>query len=333
MRLTLSRSRSRPIALDLGSSSIKMLQLDAQGQRITTAVESTAPPEAAASPDQYLEWIEHSMPELLRNSSCTGKNVVVALPSLWTNVQHVQLDPKEAPNASEIAPMMLPPLDEEVLTQVIEIGPVECEGHGRIEFIIFAAPRRLLFKAMDIFNRMRCNVLDLRTQFGAAIAAFDHVHQDPSADRPATLYVDLGTSGIRAAVTNGTRLVQARSISMGTEHDARNMSNLLQADPRALAGVIDELQMMLRHDAAVFPDRSIERMIFLGRGAHADETCRRIVEAVRLPGQRGDPLSPFVRPDDTTSPVCLQRGPRPEWASVAGLAAIRLHAQEHHHAA
>lgn len=328
MYFTLRRSRPGPIAVDLGSGSIKMLQLGAKAQRITVACESTVPLAASASPDQYLDWLEHALPELFQTSMCVGRQVILALPSTWTTVQHLQLSPAEAPNASEIAPMMLPPMDEEALTQIVEVGPVESDGQSRIEFICFATSRRLVFRVMDLLHRLRYNVVDLRTQFGAAIAAFDHVHTGLQMTGSATLYVDIGTGGIRAAVTNGARLVQARCISTGGTSIEHNAAHMLQSSSTMLASVIDELRMMLRHDSVVFPDRHIERVIFLGHGAHFDDTCKQIVESLHLPGQRGDPLAPFVRPDDLTSPVCLKNGPKPEWASVAGLAAPPLQSQE-----
>ena len=135
MYFTLRRSRPGPIAVDLGSGSIKMLQLGAKAQRIMVACESAVPPEASTSPDLYLDWLEHALPELFRTSMCVGRQVILALPSTWTTVQHLQLSPTEAPNASEIAPMMLPPMDEEALTQIVEVGPVESDGQSRIEFI------------------------------------------------------------------------------------------------------------------------------------------------------------------------------------------------------
>ena len=181
---------------------------------------------------------------------------------------------------------------------------------------------------MDLLHRLRYNVVDLRTQFGAAIAAFDHVHAGLPTTDSAALYVDIGTGGIRAAVTNGARLVQARCISTGDTSIEHNAANMLRNSSTMLASVIDELRMMLRHDSVVFPDRHIERVIFLGHGAHFDDTCKQIVESLHLPGQRGDPLAPFVRPDDLTSPICLKNGPKPEWASVAGLAAPPLQSQE-----
>ena len=89
--------------------------------------------------------------------------------------------------------------------------------------------------------------------------------------------------------------------------------------PDLLETIVDELKMAVRYDAGLFPERTIERIVFLGAGARSDRTCHHIVQALQLPGQRGDPLARYACPPGTRCPLNWNGNPRPGWASNAGL--------------
>jgi hypothetical protein len=81
----------------------------------------------------------------------------------------------------------------------------------------------------------------------------------------------------------------------------------------------DELSMCLRYHQGLFPERTINRAIFLGGEARQMWLCRHIVQAMRVPSQLGDPLARMTRePGIQTPGVNLDR-PQPGWAVACGL--------------
>ncbi len=327
LRFIPHRTRHSPIAIDLGGSSIKLLQLGADGCTISAASELPVQAEASHSASSYLGWLEEVLPGFLVDSGATGRRLIAALPSAWTTSQQLQLNAEEASIASEVAAMHLPPMDEQPMTQVLKVGPVPVQGGGEqhTEFICFAFPRRHVFNLVELLHKNHYEILDLRTQFSASIAAF--LSNETGNDPPeATLYVDLGSDGVLASITNGTDLVQARRIAAGLRNPGSD-------DADRLDTIIDELGMALRHDASLFPNRRIERIVFVGGGAHSDHSCRQIVERLHLPGQRGDPLAGLVRPIDPASPLKQDAGPRPNWSAAAGLLSTNTHKEGCRHAA
>ncbi|MBM43486.1 MAG: hypothetical protein CMJ36_00515 [Phycisphaerae bacterium] len=324
LRFIPHRTRHSPIAIDLGGHSVKLLQLGPDRCSITAAAAMPVAPEATLTPSNYLDWLEDVLPGFITDSGATGRRVKVALPSAWTTAQQLQLDAEESAIASEVAPMHLPPMDEQPMTRVLQVGPAAMqEGQGEhTEFICLAFPRRHVFRLVELFHRHHYEVLDLQTQFSASVAPFLHRQSCPSeqSDSPtpeATLFVDLGSGGVLASITNGMNLVQARRIATGERNPDINEDDRLDM-------IIDELGMALRHDASHFPDRRVERIVFIGGGAHSDHACRQIVERLHLPGQRGDPLAALGRPIDPDSPLKQDAGPRPGWSAAAGLVSIPM---------
>ena len=84
--------------------------------------------------------------------------------------------------------------------------------------------------------------------------------------------------------------------------------------------LIDELQLCIRYHHSVFPDRTIEKLVFLGGEARQVETCQKLAQALRIGAQLGDPLSRMAPSDKTKAPTGVNlREPQPGWAVPIGL--------------
>jgi len=86
-----------------------------------------------------------------------------------------------------------------------------------------------------------------------------------------------------------------------------------------LETLVDEISLCLRYHKSLFPQRSISRAIFVGGESRQSWLCRHIVQAVRLPGQAGDPLARLHTNDTATGLLGWADRPRPEWSAAAGL--------------
>jgi Tfp pilus assembly PilM family ATPase len=88
----------------------------------------------------------------------------------------------------------------------------------------------------------------------------------------------------------------------------------------ALDCLLDELQMSVRYHQSTFPDKPIEKLIFLGGESRHVWVCQKIARALRIGAQLGDPIARLVRVNavDETEGVDLQQ-PQPGWAVPMGL--------------
>ncbi|MCC7204644.1 MAG: pilus assembly protein PilM [Phycisphaeraceae bacterium] len=85
--------------------------------------------------------------------------------------------------------------------------------------------------------------------------------------------------------------------------------------------LIDELRLSLRHHQTVYPNRAVEKLVFLGGEANHRQTCQTIAQAVHIGAQLGDPLARLTRAASCKPPVNVDlRRPQPGWAVPLGLA-------------
>lgn len=80
----------------------------------------------------------------------------------------------------------------------------------------------------------------------------------------------------------------------------------------------DELQMCLRYYQSIFPDRPVERLVFVGGEARQVQLCHLIAKTLGLPSQLGDPLARLVRLTRGVEGVDLAQ-PQPGWTVPCGL--------------
>lgn len=84
--------------------------------------------------------------------------------------------------------------------------------------------------------------------------------------------------------------------------------------------IIDELQMSVRHHQSLFPNRPIQKLVFLGGESHHVAMCQRIAQSLRIGAQLGDPLARMVRLNQSgKSSGVDMRQPQPSWAVPMGL--------------
>lgn len=81
----------------------------------------------------------------------------------------------------------------------------------------------------------------------------------------------------------------------------------------------DEISLAVRYHRALFPDKTVQRVIFFGgESVHAD-MCRYIATELRLPARLGDPLAALAKSTAGRTEPKADARPSPAWAVAMGL--------------
>lgn len=222
-----------PIAIDFGSSSVKLLQIGSDHELIAAAA-LDVPEEIRHDQDRLMQFYATEIPKTIRRERFKGRKVVTAVPSGQTFVQHMQV-----PMADGI------PLDDLIKTQLqvemgcspqgivvrsVEVAEVHRDGQARREIICFAASRDTVMRYVDLLKRCRLEPVGMHTETMAMVRAFDHINRRVEDTAITTLFVDFGHSGTRVAVCHGRFIKFARYIPIGGRSFDQVIASTLNCD-------------------------------------------------------------------------------------------------------
>lgn len=394
MRLQLGRPTGRPIAIDLGFSSTRLLQRGgSEDKHIIAADEIPVPDEYGEDQVRRLAHLADELPRVLKEGAFRGKRVMLAMPACSTTIQHMQLDATEIRNPDLAIQTKLHSCEGEQMARWINVTDIHRNGKPQTEIISLAISRDLVMQHVEMLHALKLDIVGVHTQPIMLAASFNHLNRRANDNEQATLYVDLGYGGTTIAITHGMQVVFARRIPVGGWHFDRSISRSLNCDlaaarahrlalttpettrtttghdkagpgasgvamldaairqagghqdrrtgqsPSGTSGsviaasmppssidlselletLVDEISLCIRYHKGLFPQASIGRSIFVGGESRQSWLCRHIVQAIKLPGQAGDPLSRLHTIDDATGLIGWTNRPRPEWSICAGL--------------
>ena len=237
MALSMFTNSVSPIAIDLGASSVKLLQLSTGGERpeIVAAAEMTIPDAMRGNATALFEHYAEQLPKLITKGKFRGKRAVIAIPSAQTFTQHMQLPKAEGMSREEQIKaqlqMTMGASPDGVVVRSIEVGEVGKHGQSRSEVICFAISKRTVMQCIELLKRMRLEVVGVHTETIAMVHAFGHLNRRESDKDVTTLYVDLGWGGTRAAIAHGPKVAFARHIQVAGKHFDQMLMRDLHCQP------------------------------------------------------------------------------------------------------
>ena len=403
-----------PIVVDFGHASLKFLQVTTGASPSIVAVAELPIPEEhrddRAARDR---WVSERIPTILKSRPFKGRRVVFSPYASEMVVQHVQINAAEGVEPFEQAKIQLQSRlgsTGDLVVRTRQVAEVPRDGQLRQEHLCVAIGRDEVMRTVELFRRLRLQVVGVHDAVSCAVRAFDHLHRRDGDEDRRTLYIDLGWSHTRVAIAHGTDTVFGKSIPLGGRQFAgRAAIDELDADLAALLGsnsamrpreaafeansdpsrttspdatfesgddaiedhdsvhpafarlqakraaasspasIVEdrrtgrpaaglgprvdtgsplaageaieslghELAMCIRYYQSTFPEKPIERAIFIGGEARRTDLCQSIARTLRLPAQLGDPLARLGGLDRSGLPA----GPHPGWAVACGLCA------------
>ena len=235
MRFGMFTAQHSPIAVDFGTSSVKVLQIG-MGERpsLLGAACMDVPEHARQSPDQLFRYYAHQLPVLLQASRFKGRRAVCAIPSGQTLIQHMQLAPIEGVSTDDLVKAQLQTqmgcVPESVVVRTVNVGNVQRGEQSKAETICFAIARDTVMRYIELLQKCKLEVVGAHTEIVSMVRAFDHLSRRKSDHEVTTVFVDLGSGGTRVAITHGRDIVFARYIQVGGRHFDQQIASALHCD-------------------------------------------------------------------------------------------------------
>ncbi|MGD0464443.1 MAG: pilus assembly protein PilM [Tepidisphaeraceae bacterium] len=341
---------SHPMGVDFGTDCLRIAQVQ-QSRRdfnLHAAACTDVPPDVRADPGSHLAFFAQAVPHLLAQAPFRGRQAVLGLPASVVHIQNLTLPPTPEENLKDAivreASRRLPFDPSHALIRHTVVG--EAPQTAGLQVIAMAADARWVNKYLEAARAARLNVVAMNVQPLALLDCFARAYRRTSELESTRFYIDIGSSGTRAMIARGTRLLFARNIVVGGDHltrslaeslgigfhDARMMRIKLGASPLAQAGGVDSalqdaLDKLIREledchcdHQAIFPEFPVERLIFVGGEARQRGLCKRIAKRLGVPGQTGDSLRHMAPSSNVGIESAIdRRHPQPAWAAAIGL--------------
>jgi type IV pilus assembly protein PilM len=189
------------------------------------------PSHVRSNPAARVEFFTEALRDLLAQGRFRGRQAILALPASSMITQHIRLAKMSNEETKAALPFelrgKLPYDPSHAIIRHLVAGEVFVEQEQRHEIIAMAAARETVNQLLASASRAKLDVVGMNVEPKAIIDCFSHVYRRRTDAEAVTCYVDLGASGTRAVIAQGTQILFARSIDFGGDHHTRRLADAM----------------------------------------------------------------------------------------------------------
>ncbi len=209
------------IGVDIGSSSIKIVELKKQNSRlrlVTYGFTENKGEILNSDSNKNVGFIAESINEVVSKAKISGKTAIAALPTFsvfssiinLSNVNKKEIESAVQWEAKKLIPLPLEEmvLDWKVIKEDSQVNGGKKNENG-LKVLLTGAPKTLVRKYLDIFKEVNLNLLSLETE------TFSLIRSLMGNDKTTAMILELGTSTTDISIVKNGIPVINRSIDLG----------------------------------------------------------------------------------------------------------------------
>ena len=233
--------KSRPIAMDIGTDSIKLLQMQRMGNVVSVraCARWRFPQDALSDPPQRRRLAVQAVRDMLKNGSFRGRRVVTALPSSSLNIKNVRLPRMSDEELREAVTFEAKERFGFEVTadklSYLNAGEVRQGAETRDEIIMLAAPPDALDEHLDMLDEMGLNPQHIDAEPIALFRSFERFLRRREDEPAVSVLVEVGRGGTRVVVARGRQIVFVKSIDIGGQSFTQALAKHLNLSYRDAA--------------------------------------------------------------------------------------------------
>ena len=339
------RPQCGPIGIDIGSRSVKLLQLRGDGSAVQEAVRREVPPHDGGDPHARNLAIAEVIRRAGEGRRFRGRRAVLCLGGDDLFVQNIRVPPAQG---EALQQMVLAeaagrvPFGEDAEVRFLEADDVR-QGDGfRREVILLACARAAVTRLMHIAEQAGLIPLAVDVVPTAMLRCYRRQFRRDEDRQQRAMFVNVGAAHTTVVIARGSEVLFVKNLDCGGEQldeaVARNLGLELpkaaslrrhngdrrsdQRDPEVTRSIAEsirpilerltqELAMCLRYYSVTFRGQPLERLV-LGGGEAGEPFVEWLGGRFDIPCELGNPLRSFSGN--------LPTGPAGQWDVAAGLA-------------
>lgn len=267
------KTRVNPIAVDIGTDSVKMLQTEpgngsnaapagasatgtgatgaGEPMHLVAAASADIPDEFRKKPKERAEFVAEAIRKLLQKGGFKGTKAVTCLPACEMAVQHLRIAKMSDEELRKALPFeaqgKLPFDPRRAVLRHVVAGEVFHETEMKSEVILMAASRESVERHLGILDKAKLEVVGIHVEPSALIECFGHLFNRKGDEDISTMFIDMGAGSTHVVIAHGRHLVFAKHVQVGGDTFTRKVAETLKQSATAAK----ELRIKLAHAAAV----------------------------------------------------------------------------------
>jgi type IV pilus assembly protein PilM len=342
-----------PIGVDLGSSAVKLVQLQSVKDGMELAAYGTVDVPKSCRENKFdrMEFLTKQIQRIMRTGDFVGRKCVLGIPAENTFVRHIKIPRTDSKNM-ELAVCRgvqseLPYPSKEVVIRHIVAGEVYCDGEVREEVIVVAIPLETMDEYLEMARRAGLKVVGVNVESLAIVECFSHLFPWGRDVEHTALYIDLGSISTQVVIARGENTVFARNLECGSrdlekliakgmdisEDQIREFranaqkkklpeeveDTLYQLVSPWVSDLYQSIEQCLLYYRSMFREAKVDRLIFTGGQAMDNRLCQMLAKRLNLPAHIGDPMMGLHAVDSVSDAIDFRNTPRPGLAVGIGL--------------
>jgi len=219
----LAHRRHSPIAIDLGSDSIKMLQMHGSGASagVCASARWRLPDAPPADPAQRGEMLAGAIRKMLREGGFKGRRVLTALSTEDLNIKNVRLPQMPEPQLAQAVRWEARErfgfdVGRDELAY-LNAGEIRSGGEIRNEIILMAVRPETLAWHLELLQSLGLQPEHIDAQPVALFRSFERFLRRRADENSVSVVLDLARSATRVIVARGRQILFVKSLDTGGE--------------------------------------------------------------------------------------------------------------------
>lgn len=206
-----------PIAIDLGSQSLKLLQLTGtQSPSLVSAVTVPVPEAVQSDAGKRLQFQMEAIAPALKQGAFKGRRVVCSIPSSHTFCKHLQVQPCDGVTIDQLVAGevsgQLSCDPSALMSRSITVEGAHTATGGKQEVIALTVARSLVTRLMQTVKSQGCQLVGLQPECLAILNGFN---SGAAGGDVASVYIDIGAGSTKVFIGHGSVPVFAKTIQLG----------------------------------------------------------------------------------------------------------------------
>ena len=342
----LPKSRCSPIGVDIGSQSVKLLQLNADRSRVRESARWDLPADQSDSTEERDHQIAEAIGRAREGRNFHGREAVCCLGARELYVQNIRVPQATGEELKRIvhseAAGRLPFSSDEAEIRYVEADNVRQGDSVRREVILLACHRPVLQRLLGLIENAGMRTVAIDVEPAALLRCYSNQYRREDDQQRRVMFVNIGASTTMVVIARGPDAMFVKYMDIGGRHLDEAVSRHLKMSPADAAAlrrhngdrrvdqrdpevtrsiaesvrpVLDrlcnELSLCLRYYSVTFRGQPLSRCV-LGGGEACQSLAEWVAERLDLPCELGHPLRNCER--------ATPRGRIGQWDVAAGLA-------------